>query len=209
MAKKKTFSFGPSLQEGLSSTVTAASSGAGALRVEMIALHKIELDPDNPRDLVLNSSDLNSEIEKGDPQHDRKIKEKAELASMAGSITEQGVINPIVVYQHGDYYRLVAGERRTLASILGNFATIPAKILAEKPEPLKLSLLQWVENIEREDLSLWERIRNLDKIISAYARGKGRTTDEISATELSGLLRCSIQQGTNYKSIVNRYLSHK
>lgn len=202
MPKKRKFGIGSSLQDALASTVQAATSGAGELHIEMISLNKIELDPENPRDLVLNSSDLNSDISEQDTDYERKRKEKAELKSLAASIDEQGVINPIIVYQHGDYYRLVAGERRTLASLLNHCQTIPAKILPERPEPLKLSLLQWVENMEREDLTLWERLRNLDKIAAAFARSKGKQIGEVSATELAELLHCSIQQSTNYKAIL-------
>ena len=65
-----------------------------------------------------------------------------------------------MVYKLGEKYRLVAGERRTLASIIGQ-DRYSAKILDSKPTDLKISLLQWIGNVERSDLSLWERLKIL------------------------------------------------
>ena len=129
--------------------------------------------------------------------------EKGALSSLTKSIKEQGVINPIVVYKHDDHYRLIAGERRTLGSILAEKADIPAKVLTSRPDELKLSLLQWIENMEREDLSLWERVRNLEKILSAYATSNQKQASEVAPTELSHLIGCSLQQGVNYRHVLN------
>ena len=90
-----------------------------------------------------------------------------------------------MVYKHGEKYRLIAGERRTLASILAGKADIQAKILDARPDELKISLLQWIENIERKDLSLWERLNNLEKIVHAYAESKNIPPNQVSITELS------------------------
>ena len=203
MAKKKTFGIGSSLSQALTDTVSAANNYSGDLHVEVVPLRKIELDPDNPRDLMLNSSDLTQELLTTDVHYERKFREKESLNSIANSIKEQGVINPILVYKHGDFYRLIAGERRTLASMIAGKSDIPAKILPEKPNHLKLSLLQWIENVEREDLSLWERICNLEKILDAYSLKEGKGRDSITATDLSQLISCSLQQGVNYRNLLN------
>jgi ParB family chromosome partitioning protein len=199
---KKSFKIRGNLAEALGDTVNSANNNAGELLVEIIPLRKIELDPDNPRDLDLNFEDLyqgtmNIKLS------ERKIAEKESLASLAKSIQEQGVINPIVVYKHNDVYRLIAGERRTLSSIIAGKADIPARVLTSRPDQLKLSLIQWIENIEREDLSLWERLRNLEKIIQAYATANNKQADEVSPTEISHLVSCSLQQGVNYRHILN------
>lgn len=202
MAKKKSFSIGESQARALTDTVTAATNYAGNLHIEAIPLRNIELDPDNPRDLVLSLADIKNSIDLHDEYYTRKIEERDSLKSMAHSIAQQGIINPVVVYKHGETYRVVAGERRTLASLLANKEDIPAKILAEKPSPLKLSLLQWIENVEREDLSLWERMRNLEVIFTRYAHEKQTLLTEITATEISQLIGCSLQQAVNYKNVL-------
>jgi len=200
---KKSFKIRGNLAEALGDTVSSARNNAGELHVEIIPLRKIELDPDNPRDLALSFEDLYQGILKKDDSFGRKTAEQEALASLTKSIKEQGVINPIVVYKYNDQYRLIAGERRTLASILAEKADIPARVLTSRPDQLKLSLIQWIENIEREDLTLWERLRNLEKILNAYAEAKQKKATEISPTELGQLLGCSLQQGVNYRHVLN------
>ena len=73
----------------------------------------------------------------------------------------------------------------------------------DKPDELKISLLQWIENIERSDLSLWERLSNLEKIINAYAQSKGMEPDQITISDLSGLIGCVKSHAMNYKAILN------
>src|SRR3990167_1141939 len=200
---KKSFKIRGHLADALHDTVSSAQNNAGELHVEIIPLRKINLDPENPRDLALTIEDMYNGLNQTDPSFSRKENEKNALDSMTKSIIDQGVINPSVVYQFGEHYRLIAGERRTLASILAGREDIPARVLTSKPDRLKLSLIQWIENIEREDLSLWERMQNLEKIIAAYAEKNSRGVSEITATEISKLIGCSLQQGSNYRSILN------
>lgn len=203
MAKKKVFSIGTALSQGLEETIESAQNYSGELRVDVIPIKKIELDPTNPRDLILNMEDVHDGISDTDRNRTRKLSELDSLQSMASSIKAQGIINPITVYKHGEKYRLIAGERRTLASILAGKTDIQAKILDDKPDALKISLLQWIENIERNDLSLWERLKNLEKISEAYAKSKGIQIDQISIAELSGLIGCVKSHAMNYKTILH------
>jgi ParB family chromosome partitioning protein len=202
MAKKKVFQIGNALTEGLEETVSAAHSYTGELRVEAVNLKKIELDPENPRDLLLTFEDLYNGLDKTDKDYNRKLAEKASLATMAKSIQEQGIINPIVVYKYADKYRLIAGERRTLASIIAGNSSVQAKILDAKPDELKIRLLQWMENVERKDLTLWERLRNLDKILAAYMVTYQVSTQDVTATDVGRLLGCSLPHAMNYHAVM-------
>lgn len=203
MAKKKVFSIGNALSQGLEETIESAQNYSSELRIDVIPLKKIELDPANPRDMVLNIADVQSGINDLDKERARKMVELESLRTIANSIKTQGVINPVTVYKHNDKYRLIAGERRTLASILAGKTDIQAKILDDKPDELKIGLLQWIENIERSDLSLWERLSNLEKIVSAYAQSKDLQASEVSVTELSHLIGCVKSHAMNYKAILS------
>lgn len=203
MAKKKIFSLSENLASGLEETISAAQQYSGELQIDVIPIRKIETDPDNPRDLAVGFEDLFQGLKESDPDHLRKLMEVSSLQSMSHSIKEQGIINPIVVYKYGEKYRLVAGERRTLASILAGKLDIQAKILSSKPSELKISLLQWIENIERADLSLHERLRNLEKMVSVYTRSKGMPAHQMTATELSDLIGCGKSQALSYKAVLN------
>lgn len=203
MAKKKVFAISNALSDGIEETIQAAHDYSGELRVEVIPLKRIEVDPENPRDLALTYEDAYQGIVKSDPLFLRKTQEVESLQGLANSIREQGIINPVVVYKQGEKYRLVAGERRTLASILAGKMDIQAKILDSKPAELKISLLQWIENVERTDLSLWERLKNLEKIVAAYAQKNSLPNLSISVTELSNLLGCTKPHAANYKAVLD------
>ena len=76
--------------------------------------------------------------------------DEAALATLAASIREHGVIQPILVTEILDGYQLVAGERRLRAAQLAGLERIPAVVrqLADRDQ-LELAL---VENLQREDL---------------------------------------------------------
>ncbi len=203
MSKRKSFTIGLALAQGLEETIESAQNHSGELRVDVLPLSKVETDPDNPRDLVLKFDDIRHGIASNDIDHARKTAELESLQSLANSIKSQGIINPITVYKHGDKYRLIAGERRTLASIVAGKSDIQARILDSKPDELKVSLLQWIENIERSDLSLWERLKNLEKIVIAHMKAKKTPAASITVTELSHLLGCSKPHAMDYKAILD------
>jgi ParB family chromosome partitioning protein len=203
MAKKKVFSIGTALSQGLEETIEAAQNYSSELRVDVIPIKKIELDPKNPRDLLITIEDVQNGIKELDNEKARKVNELESLQSIANSIKTQGIINPIMVYKYGEKYRLVAGERRTLASILAGKFDIQAKILDEEPDELKISLLQWVENIERSDLTLWERICNLKTIVSAYAKTRNTNPMQVTIAELGNLIGCVKSHAMNYKAVLN------
>ena len=203
MAKKKVFSIGSALSRGLEETIESAQNYSSELRIDVIPIKKIELDPANPRDLAITMEDVQHGINEADPEKIRKLNELDSLQSIASSIRTQGIINPIMVYKFSEKYRLIAGERRTLASILAGKPDIQAKILDDKPDEMKISLLQWIENIERSDLSLWERLTNLERITSAYAKSKRLQPHQITVSELSHLIGCVKSHAMNYKAILN------
>jgi ParB family chromosome partitioning protein len=202
MAKRKTFVLNKELQEGLTQTMTAAKHYAGDLRYEIVPLSQIEFDPDNPRDLAIEFSDLPQGPVYTDVLYKRKMDEINNLNSLAETINKQGLINPIVVYKHGNKYRLIAGERRCLASMIAGKHDIKANILSERPSEYRQRLLQWIENIEREDLSLWERLQNIKMIVSAYQK-QNTKVETINANLIKNILGCSLPHAGNYHKVLN------
>lgn len=202
MAKRKTFALNKDLQEGLTQTMSAVKHYAGELRFEIVPLTQIEFDPENPRDLAIEFSDLPEGPVHTDVLYERKMNEINNLNSLADTISKQGVINPVVVYKHGNMYRLIAGERRCLASKIAGKQDIKANILSERPNEYRQRLLQWIENIEREDLSLWERLQNIKMILSAYQKQHAEV-ESVNANLIKNLLGCSLPHATNYYLVLS------
>ncbi len=189
MAKK--FSIGQSLSQGMQEAMQIGLTHAGELHVEFIPINRLETDPENPREFAISVDDIKHGLNPTDELIERKRVELESIKSLCHSIKEHGVINPIIVYKYQDKYRLIAGERRTLASIMAGKETIPASIHERKPKELNITLIQWIENNEREDLTLWEKILNIKAIIRAYTQENGKEGGKISPKELSDLIGCS------------------
>ena len=167
---RKIFKVAKDINKGIGEIINAVKNNVGSFRYEVIALSRIEKDPDNPREVLLTEKDIKFGIDVNDSQSSRKIEEKKSLESLAYTIKNRGVINPIVVYKFGEKYRIIAGERRFLAASMVGKDDIHARILDSKPNEVDLKILQWTENNERKDLSLKERLSNLQSILEAYCK---------------------------------------
>ena len=201
MTQRKRFGISHELSRGLTETINAVKNNIGALRYEVLPLSRIEIDPKNPRVLAISVPDIEDGIKEDDPLYSKKKDELEKLSRLGETIKKKGLINAIVVYRKLDKYRLVAGERRFLASLLIEKEDIQARVFEEEPSEDDLRMLQWIENTEREDLTLNERLGNIRSIISGYkAKHPG---EEITATLLKDILSVSLPHASNYLSLLN------
>ena len=88
------------------------------------------------------------------PDQPRKTFTDSELADLAASIKEKGVLQPILlrtVQNKPHTYEIVAGERRFRASKLAGLTEIPALVKTISPEnAMEIAL---IENVQRENLN--------------------------------------------------------
>ncbi len=201
MTKKKRFGVSQALTRGLSETIHVVENNAGIFRNVIIPLSRIELDPENPRKLATSLADVQNGLDKNDVAYERKSLELEKLRELANTIESSGIINPIVVYKLGEFYRVVAGERRCLASVLAGRNEIDARVFNEKPKGFELKLIQWIENTAREDLTLEERIGNIQDIIHEYQLQ--HNTHDLSATLLKTVTGLSLSQASYYMAVLN------
>lgn len=199
MAKKKAFGIPKSLSDGIGETINTGNNNVGQLRYEIVSLSRILLDEENPRDLIINKNDVIHGVMENDPNYERKKNELASLETLVFSIRKAGVRNPVELYKDNDNYILISGERRVLSSLLAGKKDVPAKILESKPDELQLRFLQWIENIEREDLTIWERLYNIEQIIGAYKNSN--STNSIDSEILSSIIGCSKKQSKRYLDV--------
>jgi ParB family chromosome partitioning protein len=85
------------------------------------------------------------------PKQPRTHWDEEEIQALAASITEVGILQPIVVRRSGDDgYELVAGERRLRAAKVAGLATVPVVLRDTDDSDLLREAL--IENIHRQDL---------------------------------------------------------
>lgn len=89
------------------------------------------------------------------------------LESLAQSIKEKGVLQPLLVRKKNDKYEIIAGERRWRAAQLAGLDKVPAiiKDLTDS-ETLEIAL---IENLQRENLSAIEEAEGLNRLMNEYA----------------------------------------
>jgi ParB family chromosome partitioning protein len=191
-------------KEVISRTMEIAKDYAGELSIEVLSLDKVEIDPENNRELALTLHDAMNGIDPADPEYAKKKQDWKSLESLAKTIRDDQLINPIFVYRYGNKCRLIAGERRTLASAIAGKKEIIARIAGQRPVGTKLKVLQWIENNERVDLSLAERIASLEAIVKEYFIENKITNDKerITSKFLSDLTGMSMTQTRRYLLIL-------
>lgn len=127
--------------------------------------------------------EIDLDLLRPNPLQPRKSFDPEDLADLARSITEQGVITPIVVREREGGYEIIAGERRWRASQLAGLHRIPAVVRnVHRAQALEVAL---VENIQRSQLNPIEEAHAFQLLVDEFqlkqedvARrvGKDRTT---------------------------------
>lgn len=100
----------------------------------------------------------------------RSFFDEDEIISLASSIKEKGVLQPIVVRRHPEktgFYEIIAGERRWRASKIAGLESIPVVVAnLGDAEALEVALL---ENIQRQDLSPLEEAEGYKRLMDEFA----------------------------------------
>lgn len=89
------------------------------------------------------------------------------LESLAQSIKEKGVLQPLLVRKKNDKYEIIAGERRWRAAQLAGLDEVPVIVKdLNDSETLEIAL---IENLQRENLSAIEEAEGLNRLMNEYA----------------------------------------
>lgn len=92
----------------------------------------------------------------------RQTFQEKTLKELAQSIRHHGVVQPLVVRSVGDYFELIAGDRRLKAAALAGLVTVPCRIVdVTDAEVLELQL---VENVQRENVPYYEEALALKRL---------------------------------------------
>ncbi len=105
----------------------------------------------------------------------RKSFDPAQLAELAASVKEHGIIQPIVVTKNENgFYTIIAGERRWRAAKLAELTEIPA--IVRTYDDKTASEVALIENLQRENLNPMEEADGFRNLMDLY----GMTQEEIS-----------------------------
>ncbi len=154
--------------------VEALAASAGSPIGRVVPIDIIDANPNQPRQVM------------------------GDLSELMASISEKGIIEPLVVRQRGDRFQIVAGERRYQAAVQVGLMELPVVIRdVDDREMLEIAL---VENLQRKDLSPFEEAEALQSLVQKYGHthedlarrlGKSRTaiTESLSLAKMPDEVR--------------------
>ena len=122
------------------------------------------------------SAFMELELTKVFPNPNQPRKNFQNIEELAQSIQVQGLIQPIAVVKKEDGYMVVSGERRYRACQYLELKSIKAHVL--QADDLKVQELSLIENIQREDLSDFEKAKFIGQL---WASGKYIQKQDLAA----------------------------
>jgi ParB family chromosome partitioning protein len=118
--------------------VEALAASAGAPVGRMVSIELLDPNPNQPRQVM------------------------GDLTELMASVAEKGIIEPLIVRQHGGRYQIIAGERRYHAAVQVGLRDVPVVIReVDDAEVMELAL---VENLQRKDLTAFEEAEALQQL---------------------------------------------
>jgi ParB family chromosome partitioning protein len=126
-----------------------------------IKTDKKEEEPEVGREMFLKLSSI-------EPNHNQPRMEFREesLMELAESMKEYGVLQPLLVQKKGDFYEIIAGERRWRAAKLAGLKEVPVVIREyTKQQSMEIAL---IENVQREDLNPIEEAKAYQKLMQEF-----------------------------------------
>ena len=121
-------------------------------------------------------------ITKIEPNRDQpRVKfDEDSLQELSDNIKVHGVLFPLLVVDRGDYYMIVAGERRWRAAKMAGLKEVPVIIrdLTDR-QIMEISL---IENIQRKDLNAIEEAKAYKRLIDEFHLKQDELAERVSKT---------------------------
>ena len=115
------------------------------------------------------------------PNQPRKTFAEDAIIKLANSIKQFGIIQPLTVRQNGDFYELVAGERRLRAAKELNLPTVPCMVINVDEE--KSAEISIIENLLREDLNIFEQAIAIETLLDTYNLTQEKVAEKLSVSQ--------------------------
>lgn len=164
----------------------AAISAAEVQGLRSLPIDLISANPDNPR---------------------RHFSEE-EIETLAKSLKDRGILQPIMVRPKGEgHYEIVAGERRWRAAQRAGLHDVPVIIRElDDRETLEIAL---IENVQRADLNPLEEARAYKMLMEQYAYTQQQLAEQIgkSRSHIANTLRLMVLPDSVRQHIENGVLS--
>lgn len=103
--------------------------------------------------------------------------DESKLKELSASITENGVLTPIIVRQIGQKFEIIAGERRVRASKLSGLKSISA--IVRHVDDDTMAALALIENLQRDDLDAIEEAQAFDALMTRLQMTQAEVAEKV------------------------------
>ena len=159
----------------------------GKKRVENLNLNSISVNSAQPRENFSESS----------------------LVSLAQSIRENGLLQPLTVRKVGKGYELIAGERRLRALKLLDWKTAPCIVV--NVDEQNSAVLAIIENIQRENLNIFEEARAIQTLLEKWGVSQSEAAKRLSLSQsaVANKIRILRLSGDEQKIVLQKGLCER
>jgi len=140
----------------------AGGLGSGAARLILHAPEEVEQAA-----ATLPTNDVAATLIDPNPWQPRTVVGDADLAELADSLREHGLVQPIVVRAKGDRFQLIAGQRRLAAARRLGWEKVPVRVL--DVDDRQMSEIAIVENLQRRDLDALEKAASFKQYLATWS----------------------------------------
>lgn len=135
---------------------TASSAEEGKDGTLMVKLSKVEPNREQPR----------------------KNFDEDSLQELAESLKQFGMLQPILVQNRGDYYEIIAGERRWRAAKIAGLKKVP--VIVRELTDQEIVEISLIENIQREDLNPIEEAQAYKRLLTEFHLKQDEVAERVS-----------------------------
>ena len=135
---------------------TASSPEEGKDGTLMVKLSKVEPNREQPR----------------------KNFDEDSLQELAESLKQFGMLQPILVQNRGDYYEIIAGERRWRAAKIAGLKEVP--VIVRELTDQEIVEISLIENIQREDLNPIEEAQAYKRLLTEFHLKQDEVAERVS-----------------------------
>ena len=152
---------------------------------------------------------LQLSVDEIQPNPNQPRRQFDEIDSLAESIRENGILQPLTVRKVPAGYELIAGERRLRAARLAGLAQVPC--LLSDADDARSAILALVENLQRQDLGFFEEAEAIARLMKSYGLTQEQAARSLgmAASTLSNKLRLLKLPGALREQIAAAGLSER
>lgn len=139
----------------------------------------------------------------------RKNFNTEDLTKLAKSISQDGIIQPLIIRRSQSGYELVSGERRLRAAKMAGFRSVPCVMVNISDK--RSAVVALVENIQRADLDFFEEANAISSLIEKYSMTQEDTAIRLGMAQstIANKLRLLNLSAEEQMLIRNNYLSER